>query len=106
MTGKRRLKVLANYLLSGAVDDEKFDMGDWAHCAIGEGANLPSLEKDGLALVENNDGDLAPEYNGSRAYEACAEFFAIPYDKARAFFGPTKRSAARVGRQLLRYLIE
>jgi len=104
MTGKQRLKVLANYLRSGAVDNDKFDMEAWPQCAIGEASRIPSLEKEGLELVEDSSGALFPSYNDEQGFGACATFFSIPYDKAKYFFGPTQRSAARVGSQLLSYL--
>lgn len=104
MTGKQRLKVLANYLTSGAVDESKFNMNKWDSCAIGEGAHLATLEKDGLVLERNSNGFLVPGYDSEKCYEACARFFSMPHDVARRFFGPKNRTAKTVGRQLLNYL--
>jgi hypothetical protein len=104
MTGKQRLRVLARYLTSGAVDDNEFTMRQWPQCAIGEASRLPSLEKEGLVLETDSQGALVPMYGGGSCYSACARFFSIPYSKAKQFFGPTERSAVTVGRALLRYL--
>lgn len=104
MTGKQRLKVLGNYLLSGAVDEDEFDMNRWSKCAIGEGSRLASLKKEGLALELDEDGSPVPAYNGETNFEACASFFRIPYRQAETFFDGLPRSAATVGRQLLNYV--
>src|SRR5437867_13217270 len=100
MTGKKRLQVLANYLKSGAVDKEQFDMTDWPKCAIGEGSCLPSLAKDGLNM-SNYD---TPEYHGWWDYEALEHFFHIPLAIAEKLFGPTKRKPETVARQIEEYL--
>ena len=104
MTGKQRLKVLANYLVSGAVYEKEFTMEKWPQCAIGEASRIPSLVKEGLELEYDSDNKLVPQYDGDTSYSACANFFSMPYDTAWKFFGPTKRRAAVVGRQLLSYL--
>lgn len=104
MTGKQRLKVLANYLLSGAVNDYEFNMHEWPRCAIGEGSRIPSLQKEGLHLTCESYPE--PEYRGKRGVSACALFFRIPYNAADRFFGSelTATTAVAVGRQLLDYL--
>lgn len=99
MTGKQRLKVLANYLMSGAVDEDEFNMENWPSCAIGEGTRIPSLSKEGLDICYDE-----PIYNGETGFEACASFFSMPLKKAEHFFRPDQRSPFTVGRQLLAYL--
>jgi len=104
MTGKKRLRVLANYLLSGAVDDDEFNMKRWPTCAVGEGTRLPSLAKEGLELGWDCDSKEIPMYEGEKGTSACAKFFDLSYDLAWKFFGPSSKRAAAVGRQLLKYL--
>lgn len=104
MTGKRRLQVLANYLVSGAVDEDQFDMNDWPSCAIGEGTRIPSLSKEGLGLTRKPWPE--PEYRGKTGIDACASFFRVPYTAADRIFGMrfTKKTAVGVGRQIMSYL--
>ena len=104
MTGKKRLQVLANYLLSGAVDKDEFTMGKWPQCAIGEATRLPSLAKEGLELGTDWDGSDIPTYEEAKGFGACANFFSIPLALANKFFGPERRSAEVVGKQLMSYL--
>ena len=104
MTGKQRLKVLANYLVSGAVDEDRFRMSKWPSCAVGEGTRLPSLRKEGLTMRTNSDGTEVPQYDGYTCFTACAQFFKLPYDTAHKFFNGSPRRAVTVGRQLLSYL--
>lgn len=87
MTKRERLEVLSNYLLSGAVDEEFFDMGHWPTCAIGEGARLPKFRHEGLML----EGDT-PLYNRCAGMYAVAEFFGMKTEDARDIFGGHERS--------------
>jgi len=104
MTSKQRLRVLAKYLLSGAVDEERFDMSSWPSCAIGEASRVPSLQKEGLEITGDDWSGYQPEYNGYSSFEACARFFGITQSQAKDVFGSVARPAVKVGHQLLKFL--
>ena len=103
-----RLRVLGKYLVSGAVNEAEFDMGKWPSCAVGEARHIPSLSNEGFTFDES---DRWPLYNGSTDFEACAEFFGLPFNKTRELFGADKdtnsgnhSTAIQVGKRILRYL--
>lgn len=96
MRPAKRLRVLYNYLMSGAIDETQFDMEEWPHCAIGEAAEIPTLSRDGLQI----DCFDEPEYMGLKAYDAVAKFFGIPLVKAETIFGPRQRKPATVAKEI------
>jgi len=109
MSPRRRLEVLAAFLLSGAADEQTFNMGSWPTCAIGEGAmRIPSLEGEGLALVESSSYDegMLPQYVAPRShrvyqgYEAVQRFFGLNSARAGQIFGPRRRTPQEVGREI------
>ena len=100
MKGTTRLRILARYLSSGAVDEDEFDMGRWQSCAIGEAVNhVPALDNEGLELE-----DCRPVYNRWDGYEALEFYFSIPLRVAERLFGPRRFTAITVGRRIERYL--
>lgn len=103
-----RLRVLGKYLVSGAVNEADFDMAEWPSCAIGEARDIPSLFNEGFTF---DDSGSWPSYNGSIGFYACAEFFGLPYTKARQLFGADNdtnsgnhSTAIQVGKRILRYI--
>lgn len=94
MTGLERLEVLADFLESDAVPDERFDMRTWVHhdspwcgtasCAAGWACMNPTLVAEGLHL----DGNTfrGPTFGGHVDFDALMEFFELEDDEVFELF--------------------
>ena len=92
MTGKERLRVLAEHLKT--VPDRDFSMGQWwcgtAGCAVGHAAICPALEGEGLSLVVSpyNAHAFRPLWNGMDGWCAVQAFFDLSEEDAVYLFAP------------------
>ncbi len=92
MTGKERLRVLAEHLKTVPARD--FSMRQWwcgtVGCAVGHAASCPALEAEGLTLVpckwDTRQG--IPEWNGLENWPAVRAFFDLSVSDAENLFSP------------------
>ena len=91
MTGMQRLTILRNFLRDNAeklMSDNSFNLEIWgvysqppcgfSGCAVGWGANISELKKEGLTLRKLCWDFVEPAYNGSRGVSAVRSFFNLP----------------------------